>query len=155
MGTLPKPSKTVNFKGLKISLFQSPVLLKMLGKSRDTFIIWENAGLIPAPLFMNGTRRYYMSFELQALRDVISMHGIPRMELEKENNFIIDLKQKWGVIRAHVLNGKYPPVSLKLEFENRDSYVKSFKEALSVFGIRGEVQAENAADELLRRAQIL
>ena len=154
MKNLPKPSKVIDYKGLKVPLYQSPTLLKMIGKKRDTFLKWEADGVIPTPLFLNGTRRYYMKFELQALADVISSHGIPRMEVGKENEFSKDLKAKWQLIRSYVLNGKYPPQPLRLQFDNRETYIKAMREVMGIYGLRGEVQAEAIAEELLRKAQV-
>ncbi len=155
MITLPKPNKTIKYKDLKIPLYPSTVLIKMLGKKYETFVGWEKAGFFPAPLFLNGTRRYYMSFELQAVADTLMTHGLPRFVLGEENDFSKDIKEKWKDIRAYVLNGKYPPQPIKLQFKNKEEFNLVIKEALLVFGLKGEVQAESVAETIINKASVL
>lgn len=155
MSTLPKPTKTIKYNDLRLDLFQSKIIIKMLGKKYDTFITWEKEGMFPKPLFLNGNRRYYTSFELDALAGVIQKHGLPRMELGKDNEFTLDLKERWRDIRAHILNNKYPPSPLKLQFNSVDDFKKCLRESLGVFGLRGEVQADNVADFLISKAKVV
>lgn len=155
MISLPKPARIIKYNNLKIQLYQSTVLVKMLGKKYKTFIQWEKSGLFPAPLFLNGTRRYYMSFELQAVADIMMTHGVPRFVIGQDNSFTLDLKDRWKEIRSHVLNGKYPPQPVRLQFKNRDEFNAVVKESLLLFGLKGEVQAENVADVIYSKASIL
>ena len=155
MMSLPKPTRVIKYNNLKIPLYPSTVLVKMLGKKYKTFIQWEKTGLFPAPLFLNGTRRYYMGFELQAVADILMTHGLPRFVSGQENNFTLDLKERWKEIRSHVLNGKYPPQPVKLQFKNKDEFNSIVKKALLLFGLKGEVQAENVADTIFNKASIL
>ena len=72
-----KTSKIIEFKGQKVLLHSFSVLMKSIGKSKNTILKYERFGLLPRPMFTYDESRWYTEYELAVLADCKYRYSVP------------------------------------------------------------------------------
>ena len=115
-----KTSKIIEFKGQKVLLHSFSVLMKSIGKSKNTILKYERFGLLPRPMFTYDESRWYTEYELAVLADCKYRYSVPfEVYDDRKYKFFDELQKGWASIRKSLMEGTEPDIPVILEFKSK------------------------------------
>jgi hypothetical protein len=155
--TLGKPTHIVDYKGVKVRLYRSGILYKLLNRGHYRFTLLEKNGFIPKPKFYSGKVRLYSTWEIQTLCSIALKHGIPPRfsKFAMKSDFVVKLKEAWADIHSKLDQGKEPESPVKLEFASEKDLALFLKTNLEPLGFSGDLFFESLKDIFLQRRSFL
>lgn len=152
VSVVTKPDRTIEYLGMTLKLFGSKHIRRILQRKPVSFGRAEKSGWIPKPMFHAGHVKYYTSYELETLSDLVRTDGVPKFRPKGADvhPWAIELRTRWDRIREELKAGKLPKSACYLKFSSEDEITAALGAVLRPAGIDSGEFLKTVRDGLLR-----
>lgn len=111
------PDKVAMVNGQQVPLIKKSRAARMMGYTRQALWEMEKAGVLAEPMFCYGDKKYYSTYEVEAILRLYAMYGKPTRNSHLAPQFFSAVREEWRKIRTAILDGEpvVSPVTLKFK----------------------------------------